>query len=636
LIGIRLEQILSILSNHEAIPITQGESTAGSFLMALMGCFQNQSAPESCNTPSEWASIIHPLGYQDEEVSSALTLDRVFVEIIENRDLSAETEEVENRPGERRRMIQFLFEDSSPDRRGIVGLPLDEQNGHERHAEIQAGLQPGNTPNINEVFVQPFPGSINTAEEPVYDDGLPWNNMSEDRRPGNRDGAGQDINALGRRDGPLLEKDRGLFIENVANEWAPPEARLRRNMLLFRPFPNPVDAQKGQADNEISGNMAVEKGSSGNHSVMESGTRTPGQQDGRILERAEELFLEKGKNEWLLEKSINNGKALPIEPVVGSPDIAHKQAAKSGVGRGMTEHRHLEYNQVAERNTRIIPPSPVIINTSELDAMEENTGSVFQQKKMDGEPKPQDERSTLRMRGFVTEKGENGNKQTSSRASGDVLNGIRLREGAFRGVLAESSVKGKETHVVKTDTEVNDVSSNRVLAGELRPVEDAAEPSLAPHVQMRMNSATRSSQIITMEETILEGVEKGIRSSLKKGEHRMELQLHPPSLGRLRIEIHVKADHVSAALIAENHMIKEILEMNVSRLREALLEHGLRMEGFQVHVNAQSSQNGHEHGAPSHYGQDEGHLQDEPDDYKQEVLLQEMRVEKADGFSIFI
>ncbi|MBW2069728.1 MAG: flagellar hook-length control protein FliK [Deltaproteobacteria bacterium] len=73
------------------------------------------------------------------------------------------------------------------------------------------------------------------------------------------------------------------------------------------------------------------------------------------------------------------------------------------------------------------------------------------------------------------------------------------------------------------------------------------------------------------------------------GQYRTRLRLHPPELGQIQLEIHLKKDHLTATLVAESHAVKELIEAHLLQLRQHLAQHNLHLESFQVSVNRERS-----------------------------------------------
>lgn len=75
-----------------------------------------------------------------------------------------------------------------------------------------------------------------------------------------------------------------------------------------------------------------------------------------------------------------------------------------------------------------------------------------------------------------------------------------------------------------------------------------------------------------------------------RDEHRAEIILNPPHLGRLEVTLSVNNDQASALFVSANPAVREALEQALPRLREALADAGVALG--QASVNAETSRDG--------------------------------------------
>jgi flagellar hook-length control protein FliK len=78
-----------------------------------------------------------------------------------------------------------------------------------------------------------------------------------------------------------------------------------------------------------------------------------------------------------------------------------------------------------------------------------------------------------------------------------------------------------------------------------------------------------------------------VRSSGSQSE--VKIQLDPPSLGRVRMSIITSGDGVRTLIVAENQAVKQVIENNLSQLRDSMSAQGLKLDGFSVLVGGDSS-----------------------------------------------
>ena len=89
---------------------------------------------------------------------------------------------------------------------------------------------------------------------------------------------------------------------------------------------------------------------------------------------------------------------------------------------------------------------------------------------------------------------------------------------------------------------------------------------------------------------LIDQVGKQISRSILRGEKVIRLQLKPPDLGVLKVEVDIKGNILKLGMIAENSSIKELLLSNVHELREALVEQGVKLDRLDIQINYNSGQ----------------------------------------------
>jgi len=88
---------------------------------------------------------------------------------------------------------------------------------------------------------------------------------------------------------------------------------------------------------------------------------------------------------------------------------------------------------------------------------------------------------------------------------------------------------------------------------------------------------------------VVEQVGRQIARSLLGGERVVRLQLKPPELGMVKVEMDIKEHVLKLGMIAENSSVKELLLSNAHELREALVEQGVKLERLDVQINYDSN-----------------------------------------------
>lgn len=79
-------------------------------------------------------------------------------------------------------------------------------------------------------------------------------------------------------------------------------------------------------------------------------------------------------------------------------------------------------------------------------------------------------------------------------------------------------------------------------------------------------------------------------------QREVHIKLDPPSLGTIRMNVSTNGETVRATIIAENHVVKSVIENNLSQLKDSITHQGVKIESFNVLVggNANHSAEGHQ------------------------------------------
>ncbi len=77
---------------------------------------------------------------------------------------------------------------------------------------------------------------------------------------------------------------------------------------------------------------------------------------------------------------------------------------------------------------------------------------------------------------------------------------------------------------------------------------------------------------------------------IRTGEYQSRLQITPPELGRLDIDLTYKNGHIHVNLSAENTAVKEIIEANLNQLKNQLNSQGYTIDRFDVMVGIENGE----------------------------------------------
>lgn len=87
-----------------------------------------------------------------------------------------------------------------------------------------------------------------------------------------------------------------------------------------------------------------------------------------------------------------------------------------------------------------------------------------------------------------------------------------------------------------------------------------------------------------LKESILNQVVSNMSLNLKEGQSEMRIHLKPDYLGHMAMKVAVEDGIVTASFTVESLQVKEILESNLSNLRQSLTNQGLKVDNLTVNV----------------------------------------------------
>ncbi len=91
---------------------------------------------------------------------------------------------------------------------------------------------------------------------------------------------------------------------------------------------------------------------------------------------------------------------------------------------------------------------------------------------------------------------------------------------------------------------------------------------------------------------LINQITDGAGNIFKKGSGRVKIQLNPPRLGTVNIDVSVHNDKVKMVLMTDTHEVRHVLQHNVEQLRNSLQGHGLHVDSFDVLVQERSDRGG--------------------------------------------
>jgi hypothetical protein len=84
---------------------------------------------------------------------------------------------------------------------------------------------------------------------------------------------------------------------------------------------------------------------------------------------------------------------------------------------------------------------------------------------------------------------------------------------------------------------------------------------------------------------VVNQVARQISLSLQRGENRLRLQLKPPQLGVIRIDMDMKNSVLKIGMTTEHSSVKEFLVSSLQELRDSLVQQGVKLERIDIQIN---------------------------------------------------
>ena len=87
-------------------------------------------------------------------------------------------------------------------------------------------------------------------------------------------------------------------------------------------------------------------------------------------------------------------------------------------------------------------------------------------------------------------------------------------------------------------------------------------------------------------QSIMDQVSEMLKVTIKEDMTEMELQLHPASLGNVRVQVASKEGVITASFTTQNETVKAALESQIMILKDNLNEQGIKVEAVEVTVSS--------------------------------------------------
>ena len=127
------------------------------------------------------------------------------------------------------------------------------------------------------------------------------------------------------------------------------------------------------------------------------------------------------------------------------------------------------------------------------------------------------------------------------------------------------------------------LDANEVLDPTLRV--EAAPGRLLERLQQSVGTAAGAAVAEEAAEVVLPQVVRSVATLVRDGLAEMRLQLQPGDLGHIEVRVKAAEGAVRAELMVQQGEVKQLLESQAEKLRAALSQQGLELEGFDVDLS---------------------------------------------------
>ena len=137
-------------------------------------------------------------------------------------------------------------------------------------------------------------------------------------------------------------------------------------------------------------------------------------------------------------------------------------------------------------------------------------------------------------------------------------------------------------------------------AGRIVAVEDVRpEVGHAPGVQEAQAPAREMAAVERPEQTnMINRIARAAKAQLGAGKTSIQIRLHPPQLGNLRLDLALRGDTLRASIQTDTQGARHLIASSLPQLKAALASQGVRVDQFDVFTSGEGGV-AHEHAGES-------------------------------------
>ncbi len=134
------------------------------------------------------------------------------------------------------------------------------------------------------------------------------------------------------------------------------------------------------------------------------------------------------------------------------------------------------------------------------------------------------------------------------------------------------------------------------LKGAFEMGENTALDNVRPHVPQLNQSVENplehtqgGKHVWGQEKEIIRQISQGIISVEKDGVKEIKINLHPESLGKIKIVMEMLGDKINGKIEVENDDVRRVVENNLHKLKESVQQHQVKLDSIEVSVDSDKS-----------------------------------------------
>ena len=249
-----------------------------------------------------------------------------------------------------------------------------------------------------------------------------------------------------------------------------------------------------------------------------------------------------------------------------------------------------------------------------------NEGSIALSGKQLVEALQQAAQDGIRKESIPSAQVESGAK-ASGAAMADFAGKLLFKDSQLKNVVAQWQGRNKTAHTaIKLDainlalpaTPVT-LGESAFLAAQQSSTEMLTKPMPDSLPEHAMQQAMRKhDEMLEMSRRLTEALGQRLAAQITRGAWRVEMDLHPKSLGRIEIQLEMKNGELEANFHSANSATRELLAESMPRLRTALEEHGMETAYIGLELANQGKSDG-KSTAQQHQSQSDVLVDDEPE-----------------------